>query len=71
MLFAYVEHGFDKVAAVFAEYPCDPNNEVFFKGIRHSKLALQLGLSVYIQRRIVFAVRLPGLGALSVEHIVR
>ena len=68
---AQIQHGFDEVLAIDAEYPGNPYNEIPFQSPGNRQLTGQLGLSVDVQRRIVLAVRLPRRLSLTVENIIR
>ena len=70
MCLADIQHCLDEVLAVHSKYPCYTHDKVLLKGICHCKLSVEFCLSVYVERCIILAVRLPWCGALSVKYIV-
>ena len=66
-----VYHGFDKILAVQSKDPGDPDDKELLKRFCDFQFPVQLRLAVNIERRIVLAVRLPGLGSLSVKYVIR
>ena len=70
VLFAHVQHGFDKVLAVLAEYPGNADNEILVQCTAYCEFTVQLCLSVDILRCVVLAVWLPWCCTLSIENIV-
>ena len=48
MCLSYIQHGFDEVLAVFAEYPGNTDNEIFFQSFGNSQFSGQFGFSVYV-----------------------
>ena len=68
---ADIQHGLNKVLTIQTEYPCDTDNEILLQRLADCQLTFQFRLAVYIQRLVIFAVRLPRLCALTVKHIIR
>ena len=48
MSFSEVDHGFDKVFAVFAEYPCNTDDKELINCAGYGKFTVQLCLSIDI-----------------------
>ena len=48
MCLSDIEHGTDKVLSVGTEYPCNTHDKILVQYFGHSKLAVELGCTVYI-----------------------
>ena len=65
-----IQHGLDKVFAVYAKYPGNTDNIIFIRIFFYCQLPFILCLSINIQRFYHWIVRFPGTGAFSVKHII-
>ena len=68
---ADIQHGLNKVLTIQTEHPRNADNEILLQRLANCQLTFQLCLTVYIQRLIILTIRLPGLCALTIKHIVR
>ena len=59
MRFPDVDHRFDKVLAIQAEYPGDADNKELVQVLCYCQLALEFRLSVVIEQCIILIIRLP------------
>ena len=67
---ADVDHGLDEVLPIEAEYPGDSDDEILLKNTADCQFTVQFTLTVNIQRRVAFIIRLPRSRALAVKHVI-
>ena len=70
MAFSDIQHGLDKILPVLAKYPGNPDDKEFLYVVVYRKLTVQLCLTVDVQWLVILAVRLPGSGSLTIEHVI-